>query len=182
MTEPTKICPFCAETILAVAQKCKHCQSDVSAEAAAATANAKETVGTLLVGLPLLSTLLIWSWVGSMNLLQNPAGSLMLISTLTGVGSAILVAMDASSCGAGSATDLDKKGKKRWGPTAWFVFTIMFWIGAFPGWLYNRKRYGRRNLLVVGSLMAVIFLASSLTMGSAIEDKKAKIRSSLSGY
>lgn len=31
MAEATKRCPFCGEEILAVAKKCKHCQSDLSA-------------------------------------------------------------------------------------------------------------------------------------------------------
>lgn len=30
----TKVCPYCAETVLAAAIKCKHCGSDLSAEAA----------------------------------------------------------------------------------------------------------------------------------------------------
>ena len=34
-----------------------------------------ETYGHLLLILPFISTLLVWGWVGNMNLLQNPGSN-----------------------------------------------------------------------------------------------------------
>src|ERR1700691_5873123 len=96
--EATKRCPFCSETILADAIKCKHCQSDLRVPPQAVTAPAKssggEAIGIFLLLLPLASAFLIWFWVGQMNLLQGPDSSLSLLGCGTILTTAILVAAE----------------------------------------------------------------------------------------
>jgi uncharacterized protein (DUF983 family) len=58
MTEATKRCPFCAEEILAVAKKCKHCGSMLD-ESAAAPSKPSADYGMFLLAVPVIMTMLI---------------------------------------------------------------------------------------------------------------------------
>ena len=135
-----------------------------------------ELLGNIMLVAPVVSTLLIWQWVGSMNLLQNPSSSLQMIVIATIVGTAALGAAEASQLGIGADLDVTKEGKKRSGPVQWFVFMLVMWIFGFPMYLYWRSRYGRKNYLVGGIFAALIFTAVAYSMSSVIEDTKAKLR------
>lgn len=136
-----------------------------------------EALGTIVVFVPFLATLLIWFWVGSMNLFQDPAGSLMLLSIGTVVGTALLMAVEASQLGMG--TRLDSRGKKGSSPAAWFVLSCLAWFIAFPWYLDQRRYYGRRPLAVAGILIGLLFIGSTFSMGARIEAQKSRVRDSL---
>ncbi len=55
----------------------------------------------------------------------------------------------------------------------------MLWALAFPWYLHKRKYFGRRSLALAGVLFAGLFLFSAMSMGGAIETKKAEIRRNL---
>ena len=135
-----------------------------------------ELLGVIMLVTPVVSTLLIWQWVGSMNLLQNPSSPLQMLVILTIVGTAALGAVEANQLGIGSDLDTAKNGKNRSGPAQWFVFILVMWILGFPMYLYWRSRYGRKNYLVGGIFAAMLFTGVAYAMSSAIEDTKAKIR------
>jgi hypothetical protein len=181
--EATKKCPFCSETILADAIKCKHCQTDLRTApvggSPAAKASGGEMIGVVMLVLPLASTFLIWFWVAQMNLLQGPGSSLALLGCGTILATAILAAVEGSRVGAGTPTDRDKKGRKRSGPVTWFVMLVFLWVLGFPMWLYQRSRYGLKNLVVGGVLVAIIFAGSWAMMGNAIQEKQTEISNSL---
>lgn len=141
-----------------------------------------ELIGVIMLVTPLVSTLLIWQWVGSMNLLQNPASTLQMLVILTIVGTAILGAVEASQLGIGSDLDNAKNGKKRSGPMQWFVFMLAMWILGFPMYLYWRSRYGRKNYLVGGIFVALLFVGVAYAMSSAIEETKSNIRRQLEPF
>jgi hypothetical protein len=46
-------------------------------------------------------------------------------------------------------------------------------------WLYQRSRYGLKNLVVGGILVAIIFAGSWAMMGNAIQEKQTEISNSL---
>lgn len=148
--------------------------------AAAPAAGGSEALGTLLVAIPLLATLLVWLWVGQMNLLQDPTGSLTMLSLVTVGLTALLMAVEASQLGMGRRAG--KNGKQQSGPVAWFIAGCVLWLVAFPWYLSARGQYGRRGLGIAGVLMAVIFTFSVFSLGSAIESKKAQIRRSLDAF
>lgn len=139
-----------------------------------------EALGTIVVLLPFLATFLIWFWVGNMNLFQDPAGTLMLLTAGTIGATAILIAVEASQLGMGSKPDA--RGKKGSSPIAWFFITCLLWIVAFPWYLDQRRHYGRRPLAIAGILIGLIFTASSFIMGSQIESQKARVRDSLQQF
>ena len=138
-----------------------------------------ELLGIIMLVTPVVSTLLIWQWVGSMNLLQNPSSTLQMLVILTIVGTAALGAVEANQLGIGNDLDTAKNGKKRSGPAQWFVFILAMWILGFPMYLYWRNRYGRKNYLVGGIFVALLFSGVAYAMFSVIEDTKANIRHQL---
>lgn len=141
---------------------------------------ASEALGYTLLLIPAVAILLVWLWVGSMNLLQRPSDSLLLVVVGTVGLTALLIAVESSQLGMGSK--LDTRGKAGNGPLAWFVLSCLLWIVAFPWYLHQRKHYGRKSLVVGGLFVALVFSASSYLMGQAIEERASSVRRSLSTF
>ncbi len=61
-----------------------------------------EGIGIALLLIPLAATMLIWFWVGSMNLFQDPTSSLAVLSFGTVILTGVLIAVEAAQLGMGS--------------------------------------------------------------------------------
>jgi len=174
MTEESKNCPFCGEKILTVAIKCKFCSSSLDGSNVEVEKSKPDTdYGLFLLAIPIVTTMLIWFWVASMNLFQSPGSSLSLLMIITVIGTAIVAAMEASKVGMKS----DRK-KGTYSPTAWFFIITLLWIIGYPIYLFKRKHYGLKNHLVAGLLVMFVFIGSWSAMNAAIEGKKSDIRKS----
>lgn len=130
--------------------------------------------GIVLLAIPAVATLLIWFWVASMNLLQNPGSSMTLIMLGTVLGTAIVAAMEASKNGMKSV-----RSEGTYSPTSWFFIFLLLWIIGYPMYLYKRKKYGLKNLLVLGLIAAIVFVVSYSIMSTAIDEKIAEIQRNL---
>ena len=163
---------------MAVAVLCKHCGSHLEAEARpqAAAALGPDTLGWVLLGVPVAATMLIWFWVGHMNLFQSPTSSLGLVMVGTVLGTAMLAAFDAGQLGMGSERDLTAGGRRRGGPSVWFFGFILFWLIAYPLYLHRRRLYGRKSMVVGGLFLAFLVTGSALLMTLAIQTKTAELQ------
>lgn len=92
MSDATKSCPFCGEEILAVAKKCRHCSS-VLDSSILSTQDKPADYGFFLL-IPIITTFLVFFWVGNTNLLQSPSAALMLILLATVLSTATLAALE----------------------------------------------------------------------------------------
>ena len=174
MTDETKKCSECGETILAVAKRCKHCQADLTGarvQAVPAVSGSGFDIGAAMLAIPVVGTLLAWFWIGNMNLLQSPGDSLALVVVAVICGTAILAVVEASKVGAVS----DKKSGT-YSPVQWFFIIALLWIVGYPAYLLKRRNYGLKNYLWAGVAVMVVFLASALTIQSSINDSVNEIR------
>lgn len=173
--ERLKSCPYCAERIMFAAVVCKHCKRDLSAPSRGTSGNAAVTIppaedlAQMLLALPLIACLLIWFWVGSMNLFQGPASSLTLIGLATVAMSALLTYLDAKRLGIGS-------GDSKNSAASWALVVGLLWIFGYPMYLHQRRKHGAKSYALLGAVLAVMFVLSWFGMSSAIESRQASIR------
>jgi len=175
----TKRCPFCKEIIQKSAIKCKHCGEMLNGEKRKKGKIDTEIIGIIGLILPAMASAFAYYWISQMRLLDNPSEKLMFIAGGTIGLTAILFAIEASLLGIGSKEDKTKSGKSRSGPVSWFLFCLLSWIIGFPAYLYWRSRYGLKNYIVGGILIAIIFLGTISFLNLAIESSKTDIREKL---
>lgn len=171
-SEGMKRCIFCEEEILASAKKCKHCGSllegDISGPGISKPA---ADYGIFLLAIPVVAAMLIWFWVGNMNLFQMPGDSMALIMIATVVGTASVAAMEASKVGMTS-----NRQNGIYSPTEWFLIISLLWIIGYPAYMYKRRYFGLADHLAAGLCIAFTFAASWASMNSVIEDQKTELR------
>lgn len=177
--EATKKCKLCGETILEIAVKCKHCgasfnESSAKENIADLLGGQKELLGVLMLVVPVVATLLVWFWIGNMNLLQSPGSKLNGLMLLTIIGTAALAAVEANRVGIGN--NINKNGKKESGPIAWFFIITLLWIIGYPAYLYKRSKYGLKNHLLPAILVMLVFIISFSVLSYRIEAKIEQIR------
>jgi hypothetical protein len=170
--ESEKRCPYCGERILAVAIKCKHCASDLSASPSAPLRQTQSTAdfGWALLGIPVAGTLLIWGWVLNLSMFQGPGGATGLVVATVVIGTAAIASIEAAKLGMRTDSREDT-----FSPTEWALMILLIWIIGYPAYLYKRRRYGRSNLLLGGIFVAAVFVGSAAFVYTAIDHHMADL-------
>ena len=133
--------------------------------------NAKADYGIFLIAIPIVSTMMIWLWVSGMSLLQRPGDTMSLIMLATVLGTAIIAAVEASKLGM-----VGDRKKGTYGPVAWFFLITLLWVVCYPVYLFKRRHYGLKNLVIPGLISALMFIISWSIMGSAIDAQIAEVQ------
>jgi hypothetical protein len=164
-----KICPFCAEEILALARKCKHCGSDLK-QGALVDDGVKPAAdyGVLLLSLPLFASILNMYWLGD----PISALSQRLTTCITG----LIACLEATKLG----VKYDKKKRKVLFMSS--ALMILMWPLGYPLYLYKRKHFGLSNLLAMGLFVGTFFIGSSIFTNFAVEERKQKVEQEVNSY
>lgn len=170
----TKSCPLCGEEILAVALKCKHCQSVLAEPPAPAPRPASgDAAGVVLLLAPWVGIALLWLWVGESPLIKA-SDNLMMVGVLVVLGTAVLAAVDASALGLGVKGTPAAKGT---GPGGTFIGVLLLWFIMYPVHMHERAKYGgRANYAWAAVIGMILFVMSTWYLGSLINDKIEEIR------
>jgi len=176
MVNELKKCKFCGEEILDIAVKCKHCGSNLNE---AKTPHVKqdngEILGTFLLLIPFIATLLMWFWIGEMNLLQSPGSKLNFIAIGTIILTGIIAAIEANQLGFGQ--NKTKSGKmSESSPIGYFFGFVLLWIIVYPLYLYKRSTKGKKNLVFGGIIVAIIYLISYVYLQNIIDDRVLELK------
>lgn len=129
----------------------------------------------VLLAIPLLGSLLNFFWIGSLSLIQGPQEKLMFICVLVVAGTAITASLEASKLG---MTKDKTRGTSS--PVEWLISLVLIWVIAYPMYLYKRKYFGPKNRLIVGILLAIMFVGSMFIMNSAINDQISEVQREIS--
>ncbi len=173
---PEYECPKCGAIYSKVEAALSRNRPVVSAAGRNVKESANSTViyGILLLALPVISTFLIWFWIGGMNLLQAPGQALSIVGIITIAATALVAAIEASQVGM-----VSNRKNGTYGPVAWFFIVSLLWVIGYPAYLYKRRKYGCTNFLVIGLIVAFAFVGSQVLMGVAIDRKVDEVRSGL---
>jgi hypothetical protein len=192
------VCPKCHSTMTVPERytgrqlKCTTCgtpfsvdKPDTAAPAAADTAagqaavkpehRSRDGVGLFLLIVPAAAIVLMWAWIGQMNLLQGPGSALALVIAVTVIATAALAGHEASTLGMGRPGNVDKRGRSREGPVAWFFLVLLLWALCYPMYMYRRHRYGVHNHLLIAALLVVGCVGSALALSNAITQRSTEV-------
>lgn len=163
--QQTMYCMNCGQPVNDEARYCEHCGTErggASKESSVVSGTSTgELLGTLMVIVPFCSALIAYFWIGNMTLLEGPSSKLAALTVITVLATSVLATIEAYQ--------YDTK------PLEWFFLMVLLWIFVYPAYLYHRKDYGRRNLLVAGIVVAIIFVAVIGLLWYAIESKKTEV-------
>lgn len=168
--QQTKRCPDCGEQVLAIALKCKHCGSRLGKTDSHGEVGSGVDLGVPLLLLPLGMSLLIWLWVGGMALIQNPFQALTVLSVIVLLGTASMAAWEVSSAPA------QKRARTKLGPVGWFIVITLFWIFAYPLYLFARTSLGMKSRFGSGVIVALVFLSISSSMAFSINKQQERVQ------
>lgn len=121
--------------------------------------------------LPLAGAGLIWGWVGSMRMIENPQGSFNVVVGAVVFLTAILAAVDVSALSR-SMIGIPPSN----GPGAWFLFVLLVWVIGFPAYLAGRSKSGATSYAVAGILVTLVFLGVAGWYGYAIHEATAELQ------
>jgi hypothetical protein len=167
-------CSQCSARYEAAARFCSHCGADNLGSDA--DVGEESTVGTrvrydvLLLGIPVAATLALWLWVGDQNLALAPQRSLLLISLINVLGTAVAACLEAR------AFNSRRHGGHHLDPPIWFALIALLWVLAYPLYLYRRKAYGIPSLLAAGITLSIIFSFSVAAVDYHIEERQQALQ------
>jgi erythromycin esterase len=153
MSEEIKKCPDYDTEIQTADDKCPHCGCSPNKK----QKKSGETVGRIMLIIPVLAVIIMWLWITDMNWLRPVFFYLNLISLGTVILTSLLAYREASRLGFGEQKNEIK-------PIVYFIGMFLLWPIFFPLYLHQRRKKGKKNRLVIAIITAFIFSGSYLAL------------------
>jgi len=168
------VCPLCRGDYVAEATIARPAFPAPTAEGYTDRDNVKEGLPILVaITTPIFSAMLIYFWIGQMNMLQGPASKLALVLVLTVWITAIAIGADALNLGIGSESRrgglrVSRGSAKSIGAVGFAVAVVFLWVVFYPFYFHYRTNYGGKNYVILSLLGLVCFLVSAFIIGGLI--------------
>ena len=148
-----------------------------------------ETLGTIALLLPLCGAGYAWFSLQGTTVIGSFFDNTFNVTLgVVLIGTALLIAIEASNVGAGSSNDLRKgtegnaNPRRREGPVTWFFAVALLWIVIFPLWMYRRSQYGLKNYAFVAIVIALFYTGVMVVLGMAIQDAQQSMIRGLQNF
>lgn len=128
----------------------------------------KADLSFIILPIPILSIFLMLFWLTGMHLLQDPAEKLYWIVACTVMGTALACAYE--SWAVGMKRDRDKGS---YNSIAWLFLIVLMWFSYYPIYMYKRKHYNLKNMLIPALIVMVAFVFSLVNIASSIDNQMA---------
>lgn len=124
----------------------------------------KDSIGAILVLIPVISAVLMWFCISGMKLSHNPSNMLSIFVAGTILLTAALAAIDSIK----QEITLTIWGQQVSGPVGWFLLIAPLWVIGLPTYLFCRKRSGTSNYLAGGIISVIVFIGAGFTTHHSI--------------
>jgi erythromycin esterase len=114
-------------------------------------------MGRLFLIIPVLAAIVMWGLMGEMASLKSALFYLNLIALATILLTSLLAYREASQLGFGAQKNEIK-------PVVYFIGMVLLWPVVFPLYLYQRRKKGKKNRLVIAIITALLFSGSCLVI------------------
>lgn len=164
----SKRCPMCGEEILAIAKKCKHC-GEMLERIENEFGKKKTDLGVFMFILPVIGLLAVWFWIPNIPLIHDPGGKLLFVTLAVTAATAILAAVETK-------INPYLPDAKKQSPVSVGICILLLWVVCYPAYMYMRKRMlGLPNMIIGAIIIAILFAASTVIVGVAIDSAKVDI-------
>lgn len=121
----------------------------------------KPDLSAVILGIPLAGVVFLWSSVGMLNIEHELEAKRILWGVLVAVvvGSAVAIAVEARGLERRSSANKSPRGWMNW-----VVGVALFWVVAYPLYLWRRKAWGLKNQLIGGLFAVTLFFGSVLML------------------
>ena len=134
-------------------KKCPHCGCSLNKK----RKKPRDIMGRLFLIIPVLAAIVMWGLMGEMAGLKSALFYLNLIALATILLTSLLAYREASQLGFGAQKNEIK-------PVVYFIGMVLLWPVVFPLYLFQRRKKGKKNRLVIAIITALIFSGSCLVI------------------
>lgn len=128
-----------------------------------------ETLGYIIALAPAAVSVVAGLYVSSAGASQSTFRGLVGATIL---GTNLLMMFEAYKLGMGKR----QNGKRTVGPIRWLLNAMVLWVVAIPCYLHARRKFGRKNFVLLGIISMIVFVITFFSIGSTFTEREMAAR------